>query len=75
MKELNWTSVYNGRLLHAFTGERREVENNRSIPRTVIQHKTLCGKWFRHLRTGWGASDFNFRKPHCKNCENKMEAK
>jgi len=78
--DLDWARVYGGRVIHAFTGERREIENSpRNIPKTIRQRKTLCGKWFGYACDPWDYADINqFRYSKCKACEaksEKMEAK
>jgi hypothetical protein len=73
MSEIDWTSVYQGRVLHGFTGEAREVKNKRTIPSTILEYKTLCGKWFNYPRKSWTAGSYNHGKPRCKKCLAKME--
>lgn len=75
MNEIDWTTVYQGRVIHGFTGEMREVENKRTIPKTIIEHKTLCGKWFLHPRKSWTAGGYTYGKPKCTKCLAKVEAK
>lgn len=66
--EIEWTKAYNGRVLHAFTEERRP--NQKANPKQR-ERKTLCGKWFSYWYSQW-EGNYVWGRGKCKKCEEKF---